>query len=173
MAQILTLDDAKKSLAGHLADRGAAIHAKYGPHVGWAELQKILQDKECCRYPVEILFSGAALEDGEFAHPVAKSDDPNDGYVMHVHPFFATEPAAVPALVLYQLVLVNYGDFASPEDAETFGAAVLGIDPEAYYDQLCEMADMVSTGIATMEPQAAGHEHDHGGGCGGGCSCGG
>jgi hypothetical protein len=172
MAQILTLDDAKKSLAGHLADRGAAIHAKYGPHVGWAELQKILQDKECCRYPVEIVFSAANLEDGEFAHPVAKSDDPNDGYVMQVHPFFATEPAVVPALVLYQLVLVNYGDFASPEDAETFGAAVLGIDPEAYYDQLCELADMVSTGIATMEPQAAGH--DHGGGCGGGgCSCGG
>jgi hypothetical protein len=172
MAQILTLDDARSSLSGHLADRGAAIHAKYGPSVGWAELQKILQDKECCRYPVEIAFAETHLQDGEFAHPVAKSEDPNDGYVMEVHPFFATEPAVVPALVLYQLVLVNYGDFASPEDAETFGAAVLGIDREAYYDQLCELADMVSTGIATMEPQAAGH--DHGGGCGGGgCSCGG
>ena len=108
--------------------------------------------------------------DGEFAHPFAKSDDPNDGYVMRVHPFFATEPAVVPALVLYQLVLVNYGDFASPEDAETFGAAVLGIDREAYYDQLCELADMVSTGIATMYPAAAAHGHA---GCGGGgCSCG-
>jgi hypothetical protein len=168
MPQQLTLDDARKSLAGHLADRGAAIHAKYGPRVGWNELQRLLQDKECCRYPVELAFSDEGLEDGEFAHPFAKTDDPNDGYVMRVHPFFATEPAVVPALVLYQLVLVNYGDFASPEDAETFGAAVLGIDREAYYEQLCELADLVSTGIATMDPAAS---HDHGG-CGGSCSCG-
>ena len=49
-------------------------------------------------------------------------------------------------------------------------AAVLGIDREAYYDQLCELADMVSTGIATMDPAATADEHD---GCGGGgCSCG-
>jgi hypothetical protein len=162
MPKQLTLDDARRSLAGHLADRGAAIHAKYGPRVGWNELHQLLQDKECCRYPVEIVFSDQGLEDGEFAHPFAKSDDPNDGYVMRVHPFFAT--------VLYQLVLVNYGDFASPEDAETFGAAVLGIDREDYHDQLCELADMVSTGIATMYPAAAAHGHA---GCGGGgCSCG-
>jgi hypothetical protein len=50
----------------------------------------------------------------------------------------------VPALVLYQLVLVNYGDFASPDDAEAFGAAALGISREAYYQMVCQAADDVS-----------------------------
>ena len=49
----------------------------------------------------------------------------------------------MPALVLYQLVLVNYGEFASAEDAETFGAAVLGISRDEYYQTLCEMADQL------------------------------
>jgi hypothetical protein len=49
----------------------------------------------------------------------------------------------VPYLVLYQLVLVNYGEFASPDDAETFGASALGLEREEYYAALCRMADEV------------------------------
>jgi hypothetical protein len=40
--------------------------------------------------------------------------------------FFLTQLPQVPALVLYQLVLVNYGEFVSADDAETFGASALG-----------------------------------------------
>lgn len=168
MAQHLTLQDAQQSLTAHLATKGAAIHEKYGPRVGYQQLQQILADRDCTRYPVEIVYSDTALRDGEFAHPVAKTDNPEDGFTMYVHPFFAVEPAHVPALVLYQLVLVNYGDFASPEDAEIFGSAVLGISQEEYYTALCELADLVSEGIATADPIA----EPKAGGCGcgsGGC----
>ena len=54
-----------------------------------------------------------------------------------------TQLPQVPWLVLYQLVLVNYGEFASPDDAETFGAAALGLDRDEYYARLCEMADQI------------------------------
>jgi hypothetical protein len=47
----------------------------------------------------------------------------------------------VPWLVLYQLVALNYGEFASADDAETFGAAALGLTRDAYYEELCKMAD--------------------------------
>jgi hypothetical protein len=60
---------------------------------------------------------------------------------MHVHPFFLTQLPQVPCLVLYQLVVVNYGEFASADDAETFGAAVLGLSRDEYYHVLCETAD--------------------------------
>ena len=50
----------------------------------------------------------------------------------------------VPPLVLYQLVLVNYGDFASADDAETFGANALGLSKDDYYRALCEMADEIA-----------------------------
>jgi hypothetical protein len=49
-----------------------------------------------------------------------------------------------PHVVLYQLVLVNYGEFASADDAETFGANVLGLSKDAYYQALCELADEIA-----------------------------
>jgi hypothetical protein len=170
MSQQLTLADAQRSLTDHIAGRAVEIRKKYGPRIGWAELQRLLEDRECTRYPVEIVFDETHLRDGEFAFPRPRSESPEDGFRMHVHPFFSTQPGLVPALVLYQLVLVNYGDFASPSDAEVFGSTVLGIDQEEYYNQLCAAADMVSAGIATAEPQPEASSGSCG--CGGGCSCG-
>jgi len=54
-----------------------------------------------------------------------------------------TQLERVPHLLLYQLVLVNYAAFASPEDAETFGASALGISQDEYYATLCDMADEI------------------------------
>ena len=144
----LTADDARQSLNAHVAARGAELHAKYGPHIGWQELQQILADRACVRYPCEIVFDAGPLLPGEFAHPVARGERPEDGFAMHVHPIFLTQPAQVPALVLYQLVMVNYGEFASADDAEAFGAAALGISQDKYYQTLCELADQVGEPVA-------------------------
>jgi hypothetical protein len=137
----LTADDAKLSLNAHVAARGEELRAKYGPHIGWKELLSILEDRTYVRYPCEVVFDASQLDAGEFAHPVAKSERPEDGFTMFVHPSFMTQPARVPYLVLYQLVLVNYGEFASADDAETFGAAALGLSRDDYYQALCAMAD--------------------------------
>jgi hypothetical protein len=133
--------NARQSLNAAVAAIGAAIHEKYGPRIGWAQLQQILQDRTCTRYPCEIVFDAGPLEGGEFAHPVARGGRPEDGFTMHVHPFFMTQLEQVPALVLYQLVVVNYGTFAAAEDAETFGAAALGLATDDYYHLLCHLAD--------------------------------
>jgi hypothetical protein len=81
---------------------------------------------------------------GEFAHPVAKGARPEEGFTLHVHPAYQSNLDHVPFLVLYQLVLVNYGEFASSADAETFGAAALGLTRDTYYRQLCDLADQVA-----------------------------
>lgn len=47
----------------------------------------------------------------------------------------------MPYLVLYRLVVVNCGEFASADDAETFGACALGLSKGEYYKALCETAD--------------------------------
>jgi len=137
----LTTEDFKQSLNGHVAAKGGEILAKYGPEIGWKELQRILEDRACVRYPCEIAFDPSHLGPGEFAHPIAKGECPEDGFRMHVHPIFMTRMEKVPYLVLYQLVLVNYGEFASPDDAETFGAAALGLSKDEYYHAICELAD--------------------------------
>ena len=141
MAVQPTAADTRQCLNAHVAALGAEIHQEYGPRIGWNQLRQILEDRTCTRYPCEIVFDASELQAGELAHPVAKGDQPEAGFALYVHPHFMTQLEQVPLLVLYQLVLVNYGGFASPDDAETFGAAALGLSSGEYYASLCTLAD--------------------------------
>ena len=167
MSTQLTATDAKLSLNAHVAGKGAEIFMKYGPQLGITELQAILQDRTCVRYPCKLVFDAAKLQPGEFAYPEPQGDRPEEGFRLYVHPVYMTQLGMVPYLALYQLVAVNYGEFASAEDAETFASAALGLPQEEYYQILCGLADELGTGIET----GAGHGHAAGGGGGGGCSC--
>lgn len=144
MALQLTAESARESLTAHVAARGAEIFAKYGPRIGWDELHAILADRSCVRYPCTVVFDARPLQPGEFAHPVALGERPEDGFALHVHPAYLAQRELVPFLALYQLVVVNYGEFASATDAEVFAAAALGLDRELYYDALCRLADAVT-----------------------------
>lgn len=144
MKKQLTIEDARQSLAAHVAAKGEEIRDKYGPHFGWGQLQRLLEDRTFVRYPCAIVFDAGPLQDGEFAHPVARGENPEDGFTIYVHPFYASQPDRIPCLVLYQLVAVNYGEFASADDAETFGAGVLGLTKDEYYRIVCELADEIA-----------------------------
>jgi hypothetical protein len=146
MDRKLTLEDARQSLASHAEEKGHQLREKFGSHIGWNELRQVLEDRSLVRYPCEIVFDASGLLEGEFAHPFPNCEKPEDGFKIHVHPFFMTQLEQVPLLVLYQLVLVNYGEFASAEDAESFGAAALGMNKDEYYETLCELADQVGGG---------------------------
>lgn len=141
MSNPLPPPDARASLNEHVAAKGIEIQAKYGPHIGWTQLTRILSDRTCVRYPCELAFEATPLFAGEFAHPVGKGSRPENGYTLYVHPALQLQLDRVPQVVLYQLVLVNYGEFASADDAETFGAAALGLPREEYYQALCRVAD--------------------------------
>jgi hypothetical protein len=140
----LTAEDARQSLNEHVKSKAQEIHEKYGPHIGWAELQRILQDRTCVRYPCEIVFDAAPLQAGELAYPMATGDQPADGFTLYVHPLLMVRLEQIPHVVLYQLVLVNYGEFATADDAETFGATALGLSKDAYYQALCQVADEIA-----------------------------
>jgi hypothetical protein len=144
MAKQLSAEDARQSLNAHVAAKGDEIRQKYGPVIGWNSVQRILEDRSCVRYPCAVVFDASPLEPGEFAYPVAKGEQPDAGFTIFVHPFFMTQLERVPHLVLYQLVLVNYGEFASADDAETFGATALGLAKDEYYRILCELADQIA-----------------------------
>jgi hypothetical protein len=140
----LTAEDGHQSLNAHVAAKGAEVHAKYGPRLGWNELQRLLEDRAYVRYPCTIAFEYLPLRSGEFAHPVPNGARPEDGFTIYVHPYYLAQPERIPYLVLYQLVLVNYGEFATADDAEVFGASALGLSQEDYYATLCELADELS-----------------------------
>jgi len=143
MEKKLTADDARQSLTSHVAGKGEEVREKYGPCIGWDELLRILEDRTVCRYPCDIVFDAEPLQPGEFAFPVSKGASPEEGFRICVHPHFASQPGRVVYLVLYQLVQVNYGEFVSARDAETFGASALGLSNDEYYRILCELADEI------------------------------
>ena len=149
MPKQLTAEDARQSLRDHVAAKGEEVHAKFGPHLGWRELNLLLDDRTLVRYPCTIAFDAAPLQPEEFAYPEQLGERPDAGFRICVHPCFEIDLDSVPALVLYQLVAVNYGDFATAEDAEAFGAAALGLGCDEYYHQLCQLADRVIAATAS------------------------
>jgi hypothetical protein len=144
MATQLTADDFKQSLNTHVAAKGEEIREKYGPEIGWKELLQVLADRSLVRYPCEIIFDASSLLEGEFAHAMPNTENPQDGFKIYLHPFFSLQLERVPHMVFYQLVRVNYGEFASADDAEVFGASALGLSKDEYYGILCELADEIS-----------------------------
>jgi hypothetical protein len=139
----LTAEDGRQSMEAHAAAKGFELREKYGPAVGWGQLQRILADRTLVRYPCEIVFDASGLVQGECAHAQQKADDPGEGFTLFIHPFFVSQPPEAVLLALYQLVAINYGPFASSDDAEAFGAAALGISKDDYYERICQAADQL------------------------------
>lgn len=140
MARELKSAESRRHLSAEVAAQGEQIVRNYGPQMGWEQLQQLLADRRFVRYPCELRFAADPLLPGEFAHPVAKGTIPEDGYVLFIHPHYAAELPSVPYLVLHQLVLINFGEAATADDAETFGALALGLSKDAYYQALCGLS---------------------------------
>ncbi len=141
-----TEEDGKRSLVEHAADKAYEARQEHGinllPGLPLESLDALLEDRRFVRYPVQVVFDESPLQDGEFAFLQAeKTGSPADGFVLFVHPRFEGNDAILPMLVAYHLVCVNYGEIAGPEAAEAFGAALMGMEVEDYYQELCQFAD--------------------------------
>ena len=136
--------DSREALVDHAARKGFEIREKYGPQIGWNELLRVLEDRACVRYPSQIVFDQQPLLPGEFAHTAARGASSQEGFTIYVHPHFHAQLGKVPYLVMYHLVSINYGPFASADDAETFGSSALGLSKDEYYAALCGMADEIA-----------------------------
>src|SRR3989338_1738353 len=141
----LTVEAGKKALLHHVVEKGIALRDKYGNFIDFETLQMILKDSDFVRYPTRIEFKSQFVEKGLFAFTEQISaDDPSRGFVIYIHEHFKERINDVPALVLYHLVAVNYGDIVTSEEAELFGATVLGMKKSGHYQLLCALTDQIS-----------------------------
>jgi len=143
MKSELTVEVGQKALADHVIEKGLEIRKKYGPVIDMSTLDKIIKDPECVRFPIEIRFESAKIEKEYFAVTEMVSDKPADGYIIYIHYYFKNKPHLIPALTLYHLVIVNYGDFATSHEAELFASTILGMDKDDYYKLLCSSVDSI------------------------------
>jgi len=140
----LTEEDARESLQNHIQVKAGEARAKYGADIGYAEILEMLADREVVRYPVKTVFACDALQEGEFAFVQPIGTSPSEGFILHIHPAFENRKEDLPLLIAYQLVVINYGDIATGTDAELFGATLLGIEVDSYYERLCTLTDSLS-----------------------------
>ncbi|MCB9848249.1 MAG: hypothetical protein H6814_07520 [Phycisphaeraceae bacterium] len=142
----LSESDATAALRDHLVARATEARLSRGLYIDAEAIMSLLDDRSLVRYPVGVRFDDLPLEPGEFAWPMPLGDRPADGYCLFINPWFRNQPDAWPLLIAYHIPSVNYGDIVAPEDAEAFGAALLGIDTDTYYNALCELVDSIPLG---------------------------
>jgi len=139
----ITPEGARQAMIAHAAATGAAIHDRLGGAPDYARLVPLLEDPETVRFPVQVVFDAGPLQGEEVAYPLPVDGRAANGYTMYVHPALAGRTTDTVAAILYGLVVVNYGEAATGEVGEAFGAAVLGLDREAYYRTMCRIVDRV------------------------------
>ncbi len=155
MEEAPTPEDQRETMNLHLRQKAQEIIEKFGANITFDVLQEILQDRKFVRYPVNIIYDSARIEAGLFiatemtlANPNRQPDE-DDEYIKQadrhydfiVHEHFEGQPEKLTPLILYHLPTVNYGDIATYEDAEVFGAALLQIEQDDYYQLVCDLVD--------------------------------
>jgi hypothetical protein len=138
-----TEEDGRQSLREHIIEKATEARLKHGMYIDAEEIVSILDDRSVLRYPVGLRFDDEALESGEFAWAMQLGEHPSDGYCLFVHPHFENSPDAWPLLIAYHIPSINYGEIVSHEEAELYGATLLGITTDQYYEALCELVDSI------------------------------
>lgn len=140
MARQLKTQATRQELETRIAAEASIIRERYGPRLDWSQLLLLLEDRACVRFPCEIRFDAEPLLAGEFATVASRGLTEEEGFTIYLHPFYSLQLDQAVYLVLHQLVRVNHGAGAGPDDAETFGALALGVAKTEYYRTLCELS---------------------------------
>jgi hypothetical protein len=134
-------EDGQRSLQEHAEHKALQARAVYGPDIDYDAILAILQDSRFTRYPTRLLFDSEALAEGEFAYAQPVSDNPADGYILHIHPCFEHRTESLPLLIAYHIPAINYGDITTSDESETFGASLFCLSVDDYYQMVCHLAD--------------------------------
>ncbi len=146
MAERLSEEDGRIALREHVVEKAMDARLRHGLYIDADEMVRVLDDRAVVRYPVGIRFDAEALEPGEFAWPMPLGDSPSKGFCLFIHPCFEDQPDAWPLLIAYHIPSINYGEIATHEEAELFGATLLGLEKDEYYNALCELTDSIPGG---------------------------
>lgn len=141
----LTAEDGRKAFAHHVIEKALALREKYGPVINEGVLRAILNDRDFVRYPTRVEFDASKIEPGFFACVEAVSGSPTNEHIIFLHESLRGRPEDIANTLLYQLVVVNYGEIATREEAELFGSTALGLTQEEYYRKLCCLTDEISS----------------------------
>jgi hypothetical protein len=129
------------SLNQRLLEQAVFAHQKYGP-LSPQNLEAFLADPACVRYPTRLVFEFGEMALHQFAQPeMDHRADAQQGRVLYLRPRLRERPDLVPLAVAYMLPVLNYGDIITDAHCLLYGATLLGLMPEEFYQRICALAD--------------------------------
>ncbi len=133
----------QQSLHEHLLAQAVVAHQKHGPLTA-DKLEAFLHDPDCLRHPVRLAFEFGEMAMHQFAQPDTDwRNSAQDGRVLYLRPRLRERPDLLPLAVAYMIPLINYGGIISDDHCLRYGAVLLGLMEEEYYQQLCALSDWV------------------------------
>ena len=136
----VTAEDARRALRDHVVEKALLARKRHGCPWDDDSFLRLLADRDIVRYPTAIAFDVAGLQPGEFGHAEPVGARPADGFRLLIHPRFRDRAGVVPLLAAYHLPTIDYGEIATFEEAELFGATLFGMPVDGYYLLVCEFA---------------------------------
>ncbi len=135
-------EHARQVLRDHITMIAKRSVEKYGHATTLKVMEKVLADKDIIRREAAWRFDTSLLQEGEFAMAVPQ----DDSYIIAVHDSFKDKSDVLPCIIAYHLATVNYGEnVVESTEAELFGASLLGLEIDDYYERICEIADSFSS----------------------------
>lgn len=152
-AELIAAGDA--SLRQRLVEQATYGRDKYGP-LAPERLGALLADPVCARYPTRLLFELGDMASYQFAQPALDPQNQEPGArLLYLRPPLQDRPDLVLLAVAYMLPALNYGPIITDEHCLLYGATLLGLRPEEFYRQICELADFAgSEARYSQAPQA-------------------
>ena len=147
----------QQSLREHLLAQAIVVHQKHAPLTA-DTLDRLLNDPDCLRHPVRLVFEFGEMAMHQFAQPdIDWRNTEKDGRLLYLRPMLREHPELLPLAVAYMIPLINYGDIISDEHCLLYGATLLGLTEAEFYAELCRLAELVGAeprlpGASTANP---------------------
>ncbi|MCA9293449.1 MAG: hypothetical protein KDA20_06525 [Phycisphaerales bacterium] len=143
MGKPVTEEDGREALRDHVQQKAMEARLKCGLYIDADRAMRLLEDRSIVRYPVGVRFDATQIETGEFAWAMPLGERPEAGFCLFIHPHFEDQPEIWPLLIAYHIPAINYGEIVSHDEAELYGATLLGLETDTYYQALCELVDSI------------------------------
>jgi hypothetical protein len=137
----------EESLRDHIAAQAVVAHHKHAP-LTFARLEALLSDAECLRYPVRLVFEFGEMAAHQFADPGVDLRNPEqNGRVLCLRPLLRDRPDLAVLAVAYMIPVLNYGDIVTDDQCIRYGATLLGMMEEEFYEAVGRVADFVGAEV--------------------------
>ena len=134
----------REGLENHIRFVSEKAVNKHGRPNSMGVLSQMLEDNEIVRFPTSILFADGELKEGEPIKLNKIGEGQDERYQIIVHPIFERREKDIIALVLHEVVKVNYGKIAKEKESLLFASSLLGMEEEAYQSRIKELFSEIS-----------------------------